>query len=252
MNKTLVEYVFISFVFEHERLFEDSTRAAIRFNNGAVPTFELPIRADIPSKIFPKSQRLKLIKEGHIEKSTVAILRNLVNSLKDLEKRLFEGQLGCSHGCTSILLGALIQGQKAAGLYLPGVFLPPSSLSLDFVIKSLRNTQSPTYFSEEKGSVTGKYSGSWVLSARSNTAPPPTGFGGFGQPRTKASTLVTGGPFGTAVANTASSGKTAVDKDHDPAYLVRHSCSLKDLLKPLLDAAEAEIVGLKLADYSRS
>jgi hypothetical protein len=256
MNKSLVEYVFISFVFEHESLFEDSTKAAIRFNDGAVPTFELPIRADIPSKIFSSGQRLKLITEGHIENTRLAILRNLVNGLRSLEDRLIEGQLGCSHGCTSMLLGALIQGKKAAGLYPPRVLSQFPSLTLDFVIKSLRNTQSPTYFSEEKGSVTGKYSGSWVLSARSNTAPPPTGFGGFGgfggQPRTKASTPVAGGPFGTAVANTTSSGKTAVDKDHDPAYLVRHSCSLKDLLKPLLDAAEAEIVGLKLADYSRS
>ncbi|KAH7236574.1 hypothetical protein BKA59DRAFT_405161 [Fusarium tricinctum] len=223
MNKTLVQHIFVSFVFEHEGVFQQSTKAAIRFNNGTVPTFELPIRADIPSKIFSGSQRLKLIREGHIENRRLAISGNLVNALKSLENRLLEGQLDCNHGCTSMLLGVFIQGMKTAGLYPPRALAPFSSLTLDFVIKSLRNLQSPTYFSAEKGSVAGKYSGSWTLSTRSNTAPPPTGFGGFGgQPQ------------------------------HDPAYLVRHSCSVKDLLKPLLDVAEAEIQGLKLADYSKS
>ncbi|SPJ75451.1 uncharacterized protein FTOL_05182 [Fusarium torulosum] len=250
INKTLVQYVFISFVFEHERLFKDSTKAAIRFSDGAVPTFELPIRADIPSKTFSGSQGLKLMREGHIEKSRLAISRNLTNALKGLEDRLIKGQLGCSHGCTSMLLGALIQGMKAVGLYPARAFPQFSSLTLDFVINSLRNIQSPTYFSAEEGSVPGKYSGSWVLSARSNTAPPPAGFGLFGgQPRTKA--FGTSGLFGTAVANTTSSGATVADKEHDPATLVRHSCSLKDLLKPILYVAEAEIEGLNLADYPR-
>ncbi|WZH48484.1 uncharacterized protein QYS62_009659 [Fusarium acuminatum] len=154
MNKTLVQHIFVSFVFEHEGLFQQSTKAAIRFNNGTVPTFELPIRADIP----------------------------------------------------------------------------------------------------KKGSVAGKYSGSWTLSTRSNTAPPPTGFGGFGdswgQPRAKP---LFGGGFGAAGFTKANSpDPTVVDQEHDPAYLVRHSCSVKDLLKPLLDVAEAEIQGLKLADYSKS
>jgi hypothetical protein len=274
MNKTLVHYVFVSFIFEHEILFEESTKAAIRFSDGAVPTFELPIRADIPSKTFCGSQRLKLIREGHIVKSRLAISRNLMNGLKSLEDRLVEGQLGCSHGCTSMLLGALIQGMKAVGLYPAREFAQFSSLTLDFVINSLRNTQSPTYFSAKKGSVTGKYSGSWVLSARSNTAPPTTGWtapdsgGAFSFSRTTASLPVTGGMFGgqprtkasTPVATSLSSGgfgsikssdATVADKEPDPDLLVRHSCSLKDLLKPLLDAAEAEIHGLKLADYYR-
>ncbi|KAI6774804.1 hypothetical protein HG530_001562 [Fusarium avenaceum] len=205
MNKTLVQHVFVSFVFEHEGLFQHSTKAAIRFNNGAVPTFELPIRANIPR--------------------------------------------------------ALIQGMKAAGLYPPRVSPQFPFLTLDFVINSLRNAQSPTYFSAEKGCVAGKYSGSWTLSTRSNNAPLPTGFGGFGdfggQPRAKPSTTATsggfGGGFGAAGFTKANSpDPTVVDQEHDPAYLVRHSCSVKDLLKPLLDVAEAEIQGLKLAAYSKS
>ncbi|KIL86231.1 hypothetical protein FAVG1_10628 [Fusarium avenaceum] len=316
MNKTLVQYVFSSFVFEHEKLFEDSTKAAIRFNNGAVPTFDLPIRANIPSKTLSESQRLELIREGHIEKRRLAILGNLGNALKSLENRLLEGQLGCNQGCTAMLLGALIQGMKAAGLYPPRVSPQFPFLTLDFVINSLRIAQSPTYFSAEKGSVAGKYSGSWTLSTRSNTAPPtvsptPPATGGlFGQPRPPAASPIpqaagglfgaqprppaasptspagglfgqprppptasptppvtsglfggqprpkppttSGGLFGTPSGNTTSSGPTVVDQEQDPAYLVRHSCSVKDLLKPLLDAAEAEIQGLKLADYSKS
>ncbi|KAH6956168.1 hypothetical protein DER45DRAFT_566253 [Fusarium avenaceum] len=246
MNKTLVQSIFISFIFEHERLFEDSTKAAIRFNNGAVPTFELPIRANIPS---------------HIEKRRLAILGNLGSALKSLENRLLEGQLGCNQGCTAMLLGALIQGMKAAGLYPPRVSPQFPFLTLDFVINSLRNAQSPTYFSAEEGSVAGKYSGSWTLSTRSNNAPLPTGFGGFGgfggQPRANPSTTATSGGFGrgfgaAGFTKANSPDPTVVDQEHDPAYLVRHSCSVKDLLKPLLDVAEAEIQGLKLAAYSKS
>lgn len=261
MNKKLVQSIFISFIFEHERLFEDSTKAAIRFNNGAVPTFELPIRANIPSKIFSESQRLELIREGHIEKRRLAILGNLGNALQSLENSLLEGKLRCNSGCTSMLLGALIQGMKAAGLYPPRVSPQFPFLTLDFVINSLRNAQSPTYFSAEKGSAAGKYSGSWTLSTRSNNAPLPTGFGGFGdfggQPRAKPSTTSTSGGFGggfgaAGFAKANSPDPTVVDQEHDPAYLVRHSCSVKDLLKPLLDVAEAEIQGLKLAAYSKS
>ncbi|KAF4943109.1 hypothetical protein FSARC_15044, partial [Fusarium sarcochroum] len=47
MNKTLAQFILISFVFEHVRLFQDSTKTAIRFSDGVIPTFELPIRADI-------------------------------------------------------------------------------------------------------------------------------------------------------------------------------------------------------------
>ncbi|KAL3587956.1 hypothetical protein FPOAC2_13855 [Fusarium poae] len=282
MNKTLAQSIFISFVFEHETLFEDSTKAAIRFNNGAVPTFELPIRANMPS---------------HIEKKRLAILGNLSNGLKSLEYRLLDGQLGCNQGCTAMLLGALIQGMKAAGLYPPRVSPQFPFLILDFVIHSLRNTQSPTYFSAEKGSGAGKYSGSWMLTTRSHTAPPtassttPVSSGLFGQPRppptARPTPPVSGGLFGQprppptasptpsvpgglfggqprpkpstpsgglfgSPGNTTSSGPTAVDGEDDPALLVRHSCSLRDLLKPILDATEAEIVGLKLADYSKS
>lgn len=258
MNKKLVQSIFISFIFEHERLFEDSTKAAIRFNNGAVPTFELPIRANIPSKIFSESQRLELIREGHIEKRRLAVLGNLYTSLKSLENRLLEGQLGCNQGCTAMLLGALIQGMKVAGLYPPRVSLQFPFLTLDVVINSLRNAESPTYFSAEKDSVAGKYSGSWTLSTRSNTAPPiaiptPAAAGSLfgGQLRPNPPTP-SGSLFSTSFGNTTSSAPTVVDKEEDPALLVRHSCSLKDLLKPVLDAAEGEIVGLKLADYSKS
>ncbi|KAM0210946.1 hypothetical protein ACHAPA_004766 [Fusarium lateritium] len=273
MSKTLVQLVLTSFVFEHEGIFENSTKAAIRFNNGSVPTFELPIRADITSKIFSRSQRLELIEEGRIEERRLAILTNLVDGLKDLEKQLLNGQLGCSHGCTAMLLGALMLGMNVAGLYPSRESSLFSSLTLDLVIKTLRSIQSPTYFSAEKAGVTGKYSGSWALSARSNIIPTTNskspgyvGFGGFrletasppvtrspfgGQARTQASTPATGGLFGAATTNNTSSSPTVVEKEQDPASLVRHSCSLTDLVKPLLDAAEAEIRGLKLADFSR-
>ncbi|KAF5668363.1 kinase-like domain-containing protein [Fusarium heterosporum] len=86
MNKSLVQYILISSVFQHAILFEASTEAAIRYNNGT------------PSL--------------------------------------------------------------------------PSTATLDFVIDALRQTKSPIYFGPQELSVSGKHSGSWVLSARSNAARP--------------------------------------------------------------------------------
>ncbi|KAF4997968.1 hypothetical protein FGRMN_3488 [Fusarium graminum] len=299
MNRSLVQYILISSVFEHASLFEASTEAAIRYNNGTVRTFELPIRIDIPSKIKPGRGRFRLIRAGDIEKNRLAVLTNLVNSLTTLQERLLLGLLGCSQGCTSMLLGALLQGMKAAGLYPPPQPSMPSTATLDFVINALRQTKSPIYFAPQELSVPGKYSGSWVLSARSNTPRPPAGskapssgglFGNQSPPPVNAPTSkpavglfgiqppppvtalpvkppgglfgdmparatstppANGGLFGSASPGATLFSPAVADGESDPPHLVRHNCTLKDFLHPILDVAEAEIKGLKLASYSR-
>ncbi|KAF4332471.1 hypothetical protein FBEOM_13721 [Fusarium beomiforme] len=49
-GKALAQLILASFVFEHAVLFETYTKMAIRYNDGALSTFELPIRGDISSK----------------------------------------------------------------------------------------------------------------------------------------------------------------------------------------------------------
>ncbi|KAM0550272.1 hypothetical protein ACHAPJ_008942 [Fusarium lateritium] len=50
IDETLAQFILISFVFSNRKLFYNSTEKAIRFSSEGMPTFDLPIRADIPSK----------------------------------------------------------------------------------------------------------------------------------------------------------------------------------------------------------
>jgi hypothetical protein len=59
-----------------------------------------------------------------------------------------------------MLLGALLQEMKAVELYPPPE-RPFSSLTLDLIIKSLRDVQSPKYFSPVGDSPAGNHSGMW-------------------------------------------------------------------------------------------
>ncbi|KAH7187727.1 hypothetical protein DER44DRAFT_816391 [Fusarium oxysporum] len=127
VNKTLAQLILVSFVFGNATLFQSSTRIAIRCSSDALPTFGLPIRPEITN---------------HIEDSRAATLQHLINRLGKLQNNLLEQKLGRSHGCRSMLLGALLQEMKAAKLYPPPE-RPFSSLTLDLVIKSLRDVLSP-------------------------------------------------------------------------------------------------------------
>jgi hypothetical protein len=51
VNKTLAQLILVSFVFGNAALFQSSTRIAIQCINDALPTFELPIRLEITSKL---------------------------------------------------------------------------------------------------------------------------------------------------------------------------------------------------------
>lgn len=181
------------------------------------------------------------MREGEIEKRRLVSLKNLASGLDDLQDRLSGEHSGCSQGCSSMLLGALMKGRKVAGLHAPLSSTPFLSLTLDNVINSLRNIQSPTYFGSEKDGVVGKYSGKWTLSVHS-IAPPP---------KPSSNAPAAGGLFGTSIV-TPIATTPDLKREHDPISLVRHNCSLKDLVDPLLDEAVAEIKGLKLADYSRN
>jgi hypothetical protein len=55
--------------------------------------------------------------------------------------------------------------------------------------------------------------------------------------------------------NKASSGVVpkppVFESEEQPVTLVKHGCRLKQLIDPLISAAEKEITGLKLADFPR-
>ncbi|KAF4451679.1 hypothetical protein F53441_5358 [Fusarium austroafricanum] len=188
MDKTLAQLILISFVLEGSKLFCNSTEAAIRHSSDVVPSFDLPIRADIIRRI---------------EDSRTSILQDLVDRLDKLQDDLLEGKLGCSHGCRAMLLGALLQTMKASKLYPPPE--PPfSSITLGSVIESLRNAQSPRYFSSFVDGPAGKHSGLWRLHEQPSAPPaPPVKPSLFGSsstqnnpPSTHAPRAASGGLFG--------------------------------------------------------
>ncbi|KAG6980322.1 hypothetical protein BFJ70_g16332 [Fusarium oxysporum] len=233
VNETLAQLILVSFVFGNAALFQSSTRIAIRCSSDALPTFELPIRADITR--------------------------------------------------------TLLQEMKAAKLYPPPE-RPFSSLTLDLVIKSLRDVQSPKYFSSVGDSPSGNHSGMWRFfhqpfsppafqstpspsflalhsQARSQTNAAPRGasggfLGGSTVPQSKtasgdASGPASGGIFGgSAGFGAASKSQTSdpfravvTNNEEQPQNLVRHHCCLKEFIDPLLNKAEAKIKGLNLADF---
>ncbi|KAG4267602.1 hypothetical protein FPRO04_12757 [Fusarium proliferatum] len=55
MDKSLAQLILVSFVFEYKYLFRDCIRKATRYTCEGMPTFDLPIRADIPSLFGPGS-----------------------------------------------------------------------------------------------------------------------------------------------------------------------------------------------------
>ncbi|KAJ4115357.1 hypothetical protein NW768_011209 [Fusarium equiseti] len=283
MDKTLAQLIHISFVFENAALFENVTRIAIKSSSQVVPTYNLPIQADVLSAIGSKSS---------------ALLKVLIDGLIDVQSKLLSQKLGCSYGCRSMLLGSLMQAMNVAAVYPPPS--PPSSfLILGSVMFSLRSAHSPKYFSSDTDGPSSQHSGKWTLTmwpeqrgekaqptvAKVPPAGPAKTSNLFGPKSTVDTTQPTSNIFGTkptldgktndvpnffggsrpkldAKANdkpvskptptsTGFFGSTAAVDPDQPWAIVRHHCCLQDFMNPLLDEVEAKIAGLKLADFAR-
>ncbi|KAF5622289.1 integral membrane protein [Fusarium sp. NRRL 52700] len=146
-NKPLAQVILASFVFEHASLFQTYTKMAIRHNIDVVSTYDLPIRADVSDKI---------------ESTRIDILQRLVDGLENLQTKILTDKAGCNEACRAMLLGSLLQGMKKSGVYpLPSSPFP--KLSLDAVLASLANLQSPAYFGPQSQGTILNYSGRWNL-----------------------------------------------------------------------------------------
>ncbi|CZR49573.1 uncharacterized protein FPRO_15932 [Fusarium proliferatum ET1] len=186
MDKSLAQLILVSFVFEYKYLFRDCIRKATRYTCEGMPTFDLPIRADIPRRI---------------EKSRTEVLQYLVDGLYKVHDDLLQRKLGCSGGCRALLLGSLLQVMTAAGLY-PRPESPFYSLRIDSIINFLRDMQPSIYYSSVTGGLAGKHSGSWLLAehpasptaSQSNTATTQSTPGLFG-PGSSGSSTSTGAQY---------------------------------------------------------
>ncbi|KAG9498429.1 hypothetical protein J7337_009234 [Fusarium musae] len=306
-DKPLAQVILASFVFEHASLFQTYTKMAIRHNIDVVSTYDLPIRADVSDKI---------------ESTRIEILQGLVDGLENLQTKILADKVGCNEACRATLLGSLLQGMKKSGVY-PRPSSPFPKLSLDAVLASLANVQSPAYFGPQSQAPLLNYAGRWNLDPTSANLvsggligypsglvqgqPKPT-TAGTNTPSASASQQTTtpgglarsssglfgssstpqntntqqsfnfgrpspspGGLFGTPTvsqtvkspqvssqsgtkglsASNAGTTSSTTENPEQPGTIVRHNCRLKDLIEPLLVAAEKEITGLKLADFPR-
>ncbi|KAF5558002.1 integral membrane protein [Fusarium napiforme] len=306
-DKPLAQVILASFVFEHASLFQTYTKMAIRHNIDVISTYDLPIRADVSDKI---------------ETTRIEILQRLVDGLDNLQTKILADKVGCNEACRATLLGSLLQGMKKSGVY-PRPSSPFPKLSLDDVLASLANVQSPAYFGPQSQAPLLNYAGRWNLdptsanlvsggligypsglvqgqpkpatagtntlsvsaSQQTTTAgalsrPSGSLFGSsstpqntntqssfnFGRPSPSSGSLF-GTPTvshtvksphvasqsGTKGLSGSSAGTTSstTENPEQPGTIVRHNCRLKDLIEPLLVAAEKEITGLKLADFPR-
>ncbi|KAH7210853.1 uncharacterized protein BKA55DRAFT_546690 [Fusarium redolens] len=247
--------------------------AAVAFFNGyrysedVVATYELPIRADV---------------SGQIGSTRTDILQRLIDVLENLQTKILEAKVGCNEACRAMLLGSLLQGMKKSGIY-PRPSLPFPELSLDVLLASLTNGQpKPTQAGTNtaSGSTPQRTAGlsGPPQSSRSlfgaptapqstNTSRAPFNFSGpshssgnlFGtstvpqniiSPR-ESSQSGTGGLFGGKASSNAVPNPPTAESPEQPGTLVKHNYRLKDLIGPLIMAAEKEITGLKLADFPR-
>ncbi|QPC57863.1 hypothetical protein HYE67_000094 [Fusarium culmorum] len=249
-NKSTYQIIHASFVFENSEAFKLATRLAIEFGTDIVPTFELPIRQSVVDAI---------------ETKRVSIFQELMDGLADLQSKLLTQEAGsCTYGCRSMMLGTLIQGMNAARIWQPP--LPPfPSLSISTVMFSLRGIHSSTYFGPESGADASKVSGKWYRATSSPSLPLsgsvslPIQTNDNAQnpnPTQGYRSLWTnfGGYTGTATPFREHNGlipsAAATESQEEPPTLVRHHFCLMDYLKPMLDAVEGKIEGLKLEEFT--
>jgi hypothetical protein len=148
-----------------------------------------------------------------------------VDGLYDVKRKLLSKRLGCSPGCRAMMLGTLIELMNEYDVYSPRPAKPFYSLDLKTITESMRERQLPEYYSSAHDSPTGNHSGTW------NILSYPSRLNSQGQNSQRG--------WGFSSNNTGA-----------PQRLVQHHCSLRDHIDTLLQAAENEVKGLNLAEYS--
>ncbi|KAI1025246.1 hypothetical protein LB504_010018 [Fusarium proliferatum] len=194
MDKTLAQLILVSSVFANEHMFRSCIQRAARYTCEGMPTYDLPIRADIPRRI---------------EESRIEVLQYLVDGLYKVHDDLLQRKLGCNEGCRALLLGSLLQVMTAAGLY-PRPESPFYSLRLDSIISSLRDMKPSIYYSSVTGGLAGKHSGIWLLHEQ-QISPPAS------QSNT-ATTQATSGLFGSGISGSTTSTTVQNTSEPRPAH----------------------------------
>lgn len=214
VGEAIARWILISSVFQNLEMFQRSPKAAIQCGSASLLTYDLPIYPDIVDQVDSRRQ---------------SILKKLIDGLFKLRDKLLNDKIGCNPGCRSVLLGALIRAMDANSLYSPRPSKPFAGIHLSWIIGQLRMAQSTSYFCPAENILDQHHSGCWKLERY------PVVDRSLDQ-ESKAQIMFGGQKIDEKV----------------PQRLALHRCSLKNQLRPLLDAIEAEIEGLDLSKFPLS
>ncbi|CZS79531.1 unnamed protein product [Fusarium graminearum] len=210
-NKSTYQIIHASFVFENSEAFKRATKLAIQFGTDIVPTFELPIRQSVIDSI---------------ETKRVFIFQELMDG--------------------SMMLGTLIQESGAYASIFSGKWHRATS---SLPIQRQDNASATPEHPQRKFAVATGTAGR-IYSGTSMTPQNPTSTQGSRSPWPNV-----GGNTGTVTPFWGHNGLTpsaaATESQEGPSTLVQHHCCLMDCLKPMLDAVEGKIEGLKLEEFTR-
>ncbi|KAF5128510.1 hypothetical protein E5D57_009450 [Metarhizium anisopliae] len=206
----LYKWILVASVFSQPDCFRSTTRVAIMQCTGSLSPGATPVHPAIIGPAAPP----------HVEWRD--LLGELVAEAGLVVQRLSQGGGPCTFDCRSMLLGALMQEMRRAGLHSPGPGPGPGaplpSISLSTALHRMRGFQSPAVYSPQAEVDEGR---DWCEGYEADS-------GCFGAPREG-----TGRGHGSATAT-----------------VFKHECCLRRLLEPLIHAMEAKITGLDVNDFS--
>lgn len=162
-----------------------------------------------------------------IEKKRQDLLEELINQLHNQVDRLRDGRTCVASGCSSMLLGVLIQEMSANDLFSPRPSKPFPDTSLSPILEAIRSFQSPTFYLPAEECYYDDESEVWELEIPSHSS-------------------------------TRKKKRRTVFEDleyvstPEPKRVAVHRCSLQGLLHPELESLQDKIEGLKLPDAGTS
>ncbi|RHZ47691.1 uncharacterized protein CDV56_101484 [Aspergillus thermomutatus] len=147
-SEDLVRWIFISWVFHHELIFQETTLVAVRQSTGPIQCYGLPIPQPLLGEFFPISSQKAQSTDYQVMFGTDSIeqkRRNWVNSIiawiyEEKERLLDDGE--CCELCDAMHIGWLSKQLHAHNLYPPPSH-PFSGLSVKFLEDTLRVLPDP-------------------------------------------------------------------------------------------------------------
>ncbi|KHO11235.1 het-d [Metarhizium robertsii ARSEF 23] len=231
----LYKWILVASVFSQPDCFRSTTRVAIMQCTGSLSPGATPVHPAIIDAI--ESRRRDLLGELVAEAGLVV-------------QRLSQGGGACTFDCRSMMLGALMQEMRRAGLHSPcsgpGAPLPLPSISLSTALHRMRSFQSPAVYSPQAEVDEGR---DWCEGYEADSVRAPErvrsseGYGSshsMSRHQYKKHRRVVSAPRGREQ-----------DEGYDgSATVFKHECCLRRLLEPLIHAMEAKITGLDVNDFS--